>query len=272
MNKLLNTAVALLAICAAPAAAGTSAYTQLFGSESAALTIPLAPPPTVETRGYTDAVSYTAAHAPRLAAMAGNLQQFGLRDGGMNGQDLYFLWGAPKGVKQIKPAQVGIMRHWTSNGKVDGVPVVDLIVRSGALKAGPRMYIVPESHRADYYYDLHGVFYTTPDFRPGELLMGLTADSDYVDFVVNPNMGTLYLAPGNYLFPCPLKNPGWIAEAYKKWKQTGVMPAGMDASAFSQIDREGGLEDSIDIPVTIVRYQKNGRVTVLRPDLLAKPY
>jgi hypothetical protein len=230
------------------------------------------PPAAAQKRAFTDALSYTSFHAPRLAAMAGNLQQFGFRDGGQNGQDLYFWWGAPKGVKQVKPAQVGIMRHWTSNAQVNGVPVVDLIVKSGQLKPGPRMYIVPESHRAEYYYDLHGVFYTTPDFKPGELWMGLTADSDYVDFVVNPNMGTLYLAPGNYLFPCPLKNASWMEEAYKKWKQTGVLPPGMSASAFAQIEREGGLHPNLDIPVTVVQYQRGGKVTVLRPDLLKKPY
>lgn len=264
---------ALLALASAPAYAGAPAYNQLAGTEPAAATIPLAPvPASGETRASNDAVSYTSFHAPRLAAMAGSLQQIGYRDGGMNGQDLYFWWGAPRGVKQLKPAQVGIMRHWTSNAQVDGVPVVDLIVKSGLLKAGPRMYIVPESHRADYYYDLHGVFYTTPDFKPGELWMGLTPDTDYVDFVVNPNMGTLYLAPGNYLFPCPQKLAGWIADAYKKWKQTGVVPPSMDLVPLNQIDREGGLHDPLDIPITVVRYQKGGKTTVLRPDLLAKPY
>jgi len=264
---------ALLALASAPAYAGAPVYSQLAGTDPAAVIVPLAPPPAAgETRAFSDAVSYTSFHAPRLAAMAGSLQQIGFRDGGMNGQDLYFWWGAPRGVKQLKPAQVGIMRHWTSNAQVDGVPVVDLIVKSGLLKAGPRMYIVPESHRADYYYDLHGVFYTTPDFKPGELWMGLTPDTDYVDFVVNPNMGTLYLAPGNYLFPCPQKLAGWIADGYKKWKQTGVVPPSMDLVTLNQIDREGGLHDPLDIPITVVRYQKGGKVTVVRPDLVAKPY
>jgi hypothetical protein len=275
MNNLLKLAAAALFFCPAlSSAAGTGALSQLSGPAYSPLALPV-PVPAITTGGdkaYSDAVSYTSFHAPRLAAMAGNLQQFGFRDGGQNGQDLYFWWGAPRGVTQLRPAQVGVMRHWTSNGQVDGTPVVDLIVNSGKLKAGPRMYIVPESHRAEYYYDLHGVFYTTPDFRPGDLWMGLTADSDYVDFVVHPNMGTLYLAPGNYLFPCPLKNAPWMEEAYKKWKQTGALPPGMDASAFSQIEREGGLHSALDIPITVVQYQKNGKVTVLRPDLLKKPY
>jgi len=219
------------------------------------------------------AVAYTEARARQLAAMANSpLQQIGFRDGGMDGQDLYFYWGAPKIVRKLKPADVGVMRHWTSNGQVNGTPVVDLIVKSGLLKAGPRMYIIPESHRADYYYDLHGVFYTTPDFPAGELWMNLRPDSDFVDFTVNPGMGTLYLAPGNYLFPCPQNIPAWIADAYKKWKQTGVLPAGSDTVTFAQIDREGGLHDPLDIPITVVQYQKNGKITVLRPDLLKKPY
>lgn len=217
------------------------------------------------------AVSYTSGRAAALAAMAGDLTQVNLVNGGMNGQDQYYFWGVPQGVRRVTPAQTGIMRHWTSNAQANGTPVVDLIVGSGVLKAGPRPYIVPESHRADYYSDLHGVFFTTPDFPPGQLWMGLTADSDYVDFTVDPGMGALYLAPGNYLFPCPLKVQGWIAEAYRKWKAGGQMPSGMELT-FSHIDREGGLREAIDIPVTVVRYQKDGRVTVLRPDLLERPY
>lgn len=233
-----------------------------------------APAPAPENAGRPyggEAVNYTSARAAALAGMAGDLAQVNLVDGGMNGQDQYYFWGVPPGVRQVTPARTGIMRHWTSNAQVNGTPVVDLIVGSGALKAGPRPYIVPESHRADYYSDLHGVFFTTPDFPPGQLWMGLTADSDYVDFTVDPGMGALYLAPGNYLFPCPLKVQGWIAEAYRSWKAGGPMPAGMELT-FRHIDREGGLRAAIDIPITVVRYQKNGRVTVLRPDLLARPY
>ena len=199
------------------------------------------------------------------------LQQVNFVNGGMNGQDLYFYQGAPSSTRKIRPVEVGIMRHWTSNAQVNGTPVVALIVNSGLLKAGPRPYIIPESHRADYYQDLHGVFFTTPDFPPGQLWMGLQPDSDFIDFVVNPGMGSLYLAPGNYLFPCPTKVQSWIAEEYLKWKRTGVMPAGMNHT-FAQIDREGGLQDPLDIPITVVRYQKNGKITVLRPDLLKNPY
>jgi len=218
-----------------------------------------------------EAVAYTSRQAARLAALAGKLTQVGFTDGGMDGQDKYYYQGAPAQVRRVRPAETGIMRHWTSNAQADGKPVVDLIVQSGVLKAGPRPYIVPESHRADYYQDLHGVFFTTPDFPAGQLWMGLTPDTDYVDFTVDPGMGALYLAPGNYLFPCPLKLPEWLAKEYRKWKAGGPLPAGMEMT-FDQVDREGGLRDPLDIPVTVVRYQKNGKVTVLRPDLLAKPY
>lgn len=265
--------LALLLLFSPAARAGT-AYNALESSAPnaglpAELTIPLAAP---ETRAAGEAVAYTAAHAKRLAAMASaGLTQVNFVNGGMNGQDQYYYWGAPSSVKLVKPAQVGILRHWTSNAQVDGVPVVDLIVNSGLMKAGPRPYIVPESHRADYYQDLHGVFFTTPDFPAGQLWMGLRPDSDYVDFTVDPAMGALYLAPGNYLFPCPLNVKKWIVDEYLKWKRTGVMPGGM-AFTFNQIEREGGLRGAIDVPVTVVSYQKNGKVTVLRPDLLKKPY
>ena len=218
------------------------------------------------------AIAFTAERAERLAAMAGaGLTLVSSTNGGTDGQDKYFYWGVPSKVSRVSPAQVGVMRHWTSNAQVAGVPVVDLIVQSGLLKAGPRAYIIPLAHRIDYFYDLHGVFFTTPDFDQELLWMGLKADSDYVDFVVDPGMGALYLAPGNYLFPCPLNTPKWIRGEYLKWKETGVLPSGMKAT-FDNIDRDGGLYDTIDVPVTVVSYQKNGKVTVLRPDLLEKPY
>ncbi|HAF95069.1 MAG: hypothetical protein A2X34_08490 [Elusimicrobia bacterium GWC2_51_8] len=217
------------------------------------------------------AVAYTAAQAKRLSAMANEgLTLVKSINGGMDRQDQYHYSGVPSVVTRVSPAEVGVKRHWTSNAQYAGVPVVDLIVKSGLLKAGPRPYIIPESHRADYYSDLHGVFFTTPEFDPSQLWMGLGADSDYVDFVVDPGMGALYLAPGNYLFPCPQNTQTWIRDAYSKWKGTGVMPKGMEG-IFAQIDSEGGLQDAIDVPITVVRYQKNGKVKVLRPDLLGKP-
>ncbi len=271
--KYLNSRLLPLLLLFSPAAYAAPAYETL--ETGAALPGAPAPVPAVaapENRSAADsAVAYTAYHAKRLAAMAGRLTQINFVDGGMNGQDQFYFWGAPAPVKQVTPAGTGLMRHWTSNAQAGGVPVVDLIVKSGALKAGPRVYIVPVSHRADYYQDLHGVFFTTPDFPAGQLWMGLQQDSDYVDFVVDPGMGVLYLAPGNYLFPCPMKIQQWIAEEYRKWKAGGPLPSGMEL-AFKGIDREGGLQDALDIPITVVRYQKNGRVTVLRPDLLAKPY
>jgi hypothetical protein len=272
MKRLVNHILSLF-LFLPPAAFAATAFETLSGASPApAFSAALPDPAPAEAKYAESAVSYTARHARRLAALAGRLTQVNFTDGGMNGQDKYFYWGAPAIVRQVTPAQTGLMRHWTSNGAVDGVPVVDLIVKSGLMKAGPRVYIVPESHRADYYQDLHGVFFTTPEFRPGDLWMGLQPDSDYVDFVVDRGMGALYLAPGNYLFPCPLKLPGWLADEYKKWKASGgPMPSGMEFT-FNQIEREGGLQDAIDIPVTVVRYQKNGRVTVLRPDLLKKPY
>lgn len=270
-------AAALLALCGLQGASAETgaAYAQL-GVLAPELTLefPLGGTAIAEApaRAGNAAVAYTSAQARRLAAMApAGLAQVNFVNGGMNGQDQFYYYGVPAAVRQVKPAQTGLMRHWTSNGQVNGVPVVELIVNSGLLKAGPRPYIIPESHKADYYQDLHGVFFTTPEFAPGALLMGLQPDSDYVDFVVDPGMGALYLAPGNYLFPCPLKVQQWIADGYRKWKATGVMPSGME-KMFDLIEREGGLRDALDIPVTVVRYQKNGKVTVLRPDLLKKPY
>lgn len=273
MKKLANQLLALFLILP-PAAYAGPAYETLAGAAPApALSLELPEVAPAEGRAYGEtAVGYTARNARKLAAMAGKLTQISFVNGGMDGQDKYFYWGAPSIVRQVTPAQTGLIRHWTSNAVVNGTPVVDLIVKSGTLKAGPRPYIIPESHRADYYQDLHGVFFTTPEFRPGDLWMGLQPDSDYVDFVVDPRMGALYLAPGNYLFPCPLKLPEWLAAEYRKWKASGgPMPSGMEFT-FNQIEREGGLQDALDIPVTVVRYQKGGKVTVLRPDLLAKPY
>ncbi|HAN04991.1 MAG TPA: hypothetical protein DCW72_10505 [Elusimicrobia bacterium] len=270
-HPLLLVAGLLFSSALGAAAAAPGAYADLLGAAPAAAERFYELPVPEARYAGTSAVAYTSAHARRLAGLAGSLTQVNFVDGGMNGQDQYYYWGAPAPVRLIKPAQAGLMRHWTSNAQADGAAVVDLIVRSGLLKAGPRPYIVPVSHRADYYSDLHGVFFTTPDFPAGQLWMGLTPDTDYVDFTVDQGMGALYLAPGNYLFPCPMKVQGWIADSYRKWKSTGVKPGGMD-QVFAQIDREGGLEEAIDIPVTVVRYQKNGRVTVLRPDLLAKPY
>lgn len=270
MKQLLTRALAL-SFLFPPAAYAAPAYEALSAAApAAAIEAPEASLPGARASS-AEAVSYTSQHARRLAGLAGRLTQINFTDGGMDGQDKYFYWGAPAPVRQVTPAQTGIMRHWTSNAQADGVPVVDLIVRGGLLKAGPRVYIIPESHRADYYQDLHGVFFTTPDFPPGQLWMGLTPDTDYVDFVVDRGMGALYLAPGNYLFPCPLKLPGWLADEYRKWKAGAPLQAGMKMT-FDQIDREGGLREVFDLPVTVVRYQKNGRVTVLRPDLLAKPY
>ena len=270
-HPLLLVAGLLFSSALGAAAAAPGAYADLLGAAPAAAERFYELPVPEARYAGTSAVAYTSAHARRLAGLAGSLTQVNFVDGGMNGQDQYYYWGAPAPVRLIKPAQAGLMRHWTSNAQADGAAVVDLIVRSGLLKAGPRPYIVPVSHRADYYSDLHGVFFTTPDFPAGQLWMGLTPDTDYVDFTVDQGMGALYLAPGNYLFPCPMKVQGWIADSYRKWKSTGVKPGGMD-QVFAQIDREGGLEEAIDIPVTVVRYQKNGRVTVLRPALLAKPY
>lgn len=267
---------ALLALCGWQGlAAADSSYSQLAVlAPEFTLELPLSAAEAVSApaRAGNAAAAYTSAQAKKLAAMAPRgLTQVNFINGGMNGQDQYYFYGVPAKVRQVKPAQTGIMRHWTSNGQAGGVPVVELIVNSGLLKAGPRPYIIPESHKADYYQDLHGVFFTTPDFAPGALLMGLQPDSDYVDFVVDPGMGALYLAPGNYLFPCPLKVQQWIADSYRKWKATGVMPSGME-KMFELIEREGGLREALDIPITVVQYQKNGKITVLRPDLLKKPY
>jgi len=216
-----------------------------------------------------EAEEYTSAAAERLSAMApAGPKLIKKIDGGQDRQDQFYFQGVPLSVKRIAPGETGLMRHWTSNAAADGVPVVDLIVKSGLLKAGTRVYIDPLAHKADYYQDLHGVFFTTPDFPPEGLLMGLKPDSDFVDFTVPPGMGALYLSPGNYLFPCPMKVRPWLAEAYRKWKAGGGnMPAGME-TALRQIDREGGLREPIDIPITVVRYRKNGELSVLRPDLL----
>lgn len=271
MDMLLRKLLALFFLFPPSAYAAGALEALDPGSAPPAASAPEAAPP-LRVRYGGEAADYTSRHADRLAAMAGQgLYEAGRLDGGMNGQDHFYYWGVPGSVRRVTPAGTGLMRHWTSNAEAGGVPVVDLIVRSGLLKAGPRPYIVPESHRADYYYDLHGVFFTTPDFPPGQLWMGLTPDGDYVDFVVDPGMGALYLAPGNYLFPCPVKVQGWIADAYRKWKAGGPLPAGMEFT-FANIDRDGGLREPLDIPVTVVRYQKGGRVTVLRPDLLKKPY
>lgn len=269
--KQLITRFLALSFLFPPAAYAATAYEALNASAPPAEAAFPDPSPAEVRSAPGGAVRYTSLHARRLAGLAGRLTQINFVDGGMNGQDKYFYWGAPSQVRQVTPAQTGVMRHWTSNAQVNGTPVVDLIVQSGTLKAGPRVYIIPESHRADYYQDLHGVFFTTPDFPAGQLWMGLTPDTDYVDFVVDRNMGALYLAPGNYLFPCPLKLPEWLAAEYRKWKAGAPLQAGMKMT-FDQIDREGGLQETLDIPVTVVRYQKNGKVTVLRPDLLAKPY
>jgi hypothetical protein len=210
------------------------------------------------------AAGYTSSAAGRLAALSGSgLVLVKKIDGGLNGQDQLYFRGVPDSVRRSSPAEIGLMRHWTSNAAGAGEPVVDLIVKSGSLKAGPRFYIVPQAHSADYYQDLHGVFFTTPDFPPEQLRMGLGPDSDYVDFTVTPDMGALYLSPGNYLFPCPMKVRGWVAEAYKKWKDGGIMPPELEG-IFGQIEREGGLTDPIDIPITVVRYRKGGKVTALR--------
>ena len=50
----------------------------------------------------------------------------------------------------------------------------------------------------------------------------------------------------------------YAAPAYEALNSDGALKAGMKTT-FDQIDREGGLREALDIPVAVVRYQKNGR-------------
>jgi|GEM_PF-7066569 len=174
-------------------------------------------------------------------------------------QDIIFVYGVPNAVKKIEHDGKTVFRHYS-------LEHLDAILASQTLKAGPRPFIDPEAHARWEYQDLSGIMFTKPDFDPRYLWMGIKHDHDWVEFTLDASIPVLYCKEGNYLIPTQRNYPEWIRSAYRTYKNTGSAPSGSMRSMFAEIDAEGGLQPQAEIPIRIVRYQKDGVITDVQSD------
>lgn len=169
-------------------------------------------------------------------------------------QDIIYVYGIPNRVKKIEHQGEIIFRHYS-------VEHTEKIIASQSLKAGPRPFIDPEAHARWEYQDLSGIMFTTPDVDPHRLWMGVKKEHDWVDFKLNPSIPVILCKEDNYLIPAQVNYPTWLRDAYQKYKATGILTSPSYQDSFLKIDAEGGLMPQAEIPIQIIRYQKNGIIT-----------
>lgn len=169
---------------------------------------------------------------------------------GPHQQDLIYVYGVPKTVKQIQHEGKLVFRHYTQDG-------VDRIVETKVLKSGPRPYIDPTPHARWEYQDLTGPMFTTPEVKASELWMNLTDQSDWVEFTLDSDVPVLWCKEANYLVPLQKNYPEWIRKEYEKFIKTGAADKSL-LSEFEKLKAGDGMLPQQGIPIRIKRFQKNG--------------
>jgi hypothetical protein len=177
----------------------------------------------------------------RLKKMIGQTKLRRTFSGGMHAADIEYYDGVPNWVKVITPHEDMVFRHYGPNS-------ADKIIDSQKLIAGPRAYILPDSHLKKQYDDLTGIFFTKPENNPHNLWLGFTTDTPHVDFTLPKGTMILDLGEGNYLIPGNPSYNKWIEEAYQKYKSDGIIPDGL-ADQFLLIDRRGGVLRPLEFPI-----------------------
>jgi hypothetical protein len=212
-------------------------------------------------------VQETQKRAQKLIEMKKLGTQEKVISGGIEGRDDIYVEGVPARIQPSDPRSLGVIRHFSA-------AATPAIVESGVLIAGPRPYIDPYDDKRVFYNDLSGPMFTTRDFLPQDLLMGVTCDTDYVDFELHPETGVLFCEAGNYLIPTQLNYPEWQRKEYVKYQQTGKLSPGVESLApvFKKLDAEGGMQPAARIPIRVIEYKHNGKITrVNKPSGIMTP-
>lgn len=168
-------------------------------------------------------------------------------------QDIIYVYGIPDQIKSVPHQGSTVFRHYSADH-------AQAIVDSKVLKVGPRPYIRPESHARREYQDLSGIMFSTPDFSPDRLWMGIDEQTDWVEFTLDTDIPVLLCSEGNYLIPTQRNYPDWIRQAYEKYRETGTVSYASLKAEFLRLDAEGGLRPQAEIPIRVLRYQKNGQI------------
>jgi len=169
---------------------------------------------------------------------------------GTDRQDLIYVYGVPKTVKQIHHDGKMIFRHYSRDG-------IDNIIDSKVLKSGPRPYIDPTPHARWEYQDLTGPMFTTPDVKATDLWMDLSEQADWVEFTLDSEVPVLWCKDGNYLVPLQKNFPDWMRKEYEKFLKTGSANHNL-TDDFVKLQSSGGMLPQQGIPIRIKRYRKNG--------------
>ncbi len=164
-------------------------------------------------------------------------------DGGMNGQDIEFFTGFPQRV-ELKIAGTEIYRRFSPNN-------FTVIKEEKILRAGSRPLILPQSHLRKEFVDLTGIFMTTPDVDPANLLMGYHYYTPYVDFQLPVGLKILFFGDGNYLVPGAPSVVSWMAKAYADSQISKIINP-LYQFNFDLIDRRGGLKLPLLVPIILV--------------------
>jgi hypothetical protein len=191
-----------------------------------------------------DLVSKINREVDRLQAMIGKTKVRRKVQGGMHAADVEYIDGVPKNTKVIVVNSKMIFRHYSPD-------YAQAIVESKKLIAGPRPFILPESHLKQQFDDLTGVFMTRPEDDPHRLWLGYTRQTPHVDFKLPLGLKVLDLGDGNFLVPGAPKLMDWIVKEYERYRESGKIPSGMEDS-FLLIDRRGGAHPPLEIPIEIV--------------------
>lgn len=174
------------------------------------------------------------------------------------------IYGVPVFVDAIENAS-GVFRHYVKSGvSRSSAEVLHEIVRSGRLRAGP----TPHSRRSEWeektYPDLRGIFFTKPDAPVFRFTAEIPESLDYVDFEFYEGTDIVHIAnEDSYLIPGPVIYQDWIKQAYRDYVSAGrISKDSVLHDTFVLIDNEGGLSDeSFEIPMRIVSYRVNGKIT-----------
>ncbi len=165
---------------------------------------------------------------------------------GVDGQDIVFWRGLPKGVQVIDGKELGVLRHYSND--------IQEIIKSGGLRAGVRPYIYPLAHQRDLYVDLQGLFLTKPEFDPRRLWMGYSNKTPYIDLTLPEGLKVLRIEPGVYLIPSASYKPKWLRQAYQSYKESGKA----SASLQSYLEQQSQIYP-FDLPVLFLELDFKGK-------------
>lgn len=166
-------------------------------------------------------------------------------------QNMISVWGVPKRMKLLPSDAKRVYRHYSAKALPE-------ILHEKVLKSGVRPYIDPTPHERREYLDLTGVMFTTPEFPPEELWMGVSAKTDWVEFTLTSDIPVWECSKGNLLIPAQEDFPDWMRTAYSSFVMTGKLPIGYSADKFLQLKQSGGMHERAGFPIQILRHQKDG--------------